>query len=93
MEIVNKKRQTFEEMKEEFKGYCVCAIDCRPDSRGFMADGIAILKDEWMDNVFDELDEYEKRNTVTGKVYFEDFTDKLALINSGLVMVIPHEKD
>ena len=93
MEILNKKRQTLEEMKKEFKGYCVCAIDCRPDSRGFMADGIAIIKDEWMDNVEDEFDEYEKKNTVTGKVYFEDFTDTLALVNSGLVMVIPHETD
>ena len=92
MEILNKKRQTLEEMKKEFKGFCVCAIDCRPDSRGFLADGIAIIKDEWMDNVEDEFDEYEKRNTVQGKIYFEDFTDTQAIINSSM-MVISYESD
>ena len=92
MEILDKKRQTLEEMKREFRGYCVCAIDCRPDSRGFMADGIAIIKDEWMSNVFDELDKYEKKNTVSGMVCFEDFTDTLTLLNSGMV-VISHESD
>ena len=92
MEILNKKRQTLEEMKKEFKGYCVCAIDCRPDSRGFMADGIAIIKDEWMSNVFEEFDEYRKKNTVPVKIYFEDFTDTLAIINSSM-MVISHESD
>ena len=93
MEIIDKKRQTLEEMKKEFKGYCICAVDCRPDNRGFMADGVAIIKDKWMINVENEFDEYEKRNSVIGKVYFEDFTDTMALINSGLVMVIPHETD
>ena len=57
-----------------------------------MADGIAIIKDEWMDNVFDEFDEYEKKNSVPGKIYFKDFTDSLAIINSSM-MVTFHESD
>ena len=88
MEILNKKRQTLEEMRKEFKGYCVCIIDCKKNSRGLVAEGIAILKDEWMDNVFDEFDEFEKKNTVSGMVYFKDFTDSLAILNSSVSFLL-----
>ena len=94
MIVKNPKKQTMEEIRKEYDGYCVCIADRETNERDWTLAGKVIIYDKWMDDVWEQA----KTLSETGDIFNEDweFTNLAGFgdfIGSGILHVISFEDD
>jgi hypothetical protein len=87
MHIPDAPFETYEEMKKNHDGFCVCVVDCEFAEFDVLIRGRAVLKFRYMDDVLDEMSNLQKKGLYTGtEICFEVFT-KVEDFSVGLVNV------
>ncbi|MCL2016300.1 MAG: hypothetical protein FWG68_08670 [Defluviitaleaceae bacterium] len=95
MIIAEPRKYTYEEMKREFKGNCVCAEVVERDERNWMKIGIVLIVAPMMDTVFEEAQLLEKQGSRKpfSTWSYENFVGFPDGIFTGIVQVVSHEDD
>ena len=86
MTVQNPKKQTIEEIKKEFKGYCVLIVDRDTNERDTTLAGKVIVYDKWMKDVWEQM-EIIPREKYPGVWDTDDFTEFEDYIDSGIIEV------
>lgn len=87
MIVQNPKKQTVEEIKKEFRGYCVCIEDIDRDERGRMLRGTVVVFDKHMRDVWEQADTIPE-GKYSGIGRFANLTESEDYIYSGVSEVI-----
>ena len=87
MIVQNPKKQTIEEIKKEFKGYCVLIVDRDVNERGTTLAGRVIVYDKWMKDVWEQMETISQED-YPGLWDSWDLTESEGYVYSGVSEVI-----